>query len=164
MSVPPVRAEPIEEAIVDESGAVPELETRQQGIRYLIVGGWNTLFGYCSFAALQIAFGKHVYYLFLLSIAMVFAILNAYIGYRLFVFKVRGRWIRDLGRFSVVYLGSFAANLAILPLLVEVAGIPVLVAQAFTVAGTVAMSFFAHRSFSFRRPRGADAGDEQADG
>jgi putative flippase GtrA len=154
VNVPPVPAEPVEEAIVDEGGVAAHLGTRQQGIRYLIVGGWNTVFGFCSFAALQIAFGDQVHYLILLAIAMVFAILNAYIGYRLFVFKVRGRWIRDLGRFSLVYLSSFAANVAILPLLVEVIGLPVLVAQAITVTGTVALSFFAHRSFSFRRRRG----------
>lgn len=129
----------------------PLIKTRQQGIRYLIVGAWNTVFGYCTFAALQLLFGDQVNYLILLCIAMVFAILNAYIGYRLFVFKVQGRWIRDLGRFSIVYLGSLAANLAILPLLVEVAGIPILVAQAIVVTGSVVLSFFAHRSFSFRR-------------
>jgi putative flippase GtrA len=125
--------------------------TRQQGVRYLIVGAWNTVFGFCAFAGLQLAFGDHVYYLFLLAIAMVFAILNAYVCYRLFVFKVKGRWIRDLGRFSIVYLGAFAANLVILPLLVEVAKLPILLAQAFVVAGSVVLSFFAHRSFSFRR-------------
>jgi len=127
------------------------LKTREQGIRYLLVGAWNTVFGFALFAALQLLFGDHVHYLILLCIAMVFAILNAYIGYRLFVFKVQGRWLRDLGRFSIVYIGSLAANIAILPLLVEVVGLPVLLAQAAVVGGSVVLSFFAHRSFSFRR-------------
>jgi putative flippase GtrA len=129
----------------------PLIKSRQQGIRYLIVGAWNTVFGFCTFAALQLLFGDEVHYLILLTIAMVFAILNAYIGYRRFVFKVEGNWLRDLGRFSIVYIGSLASNFAILPLLVEVAGLPVLLAQAVVVSGSVVASFFAHRSFSFRR-------------
>jgi len=133
-------------------------DARPQGIRYLLVGGWNTVFAYCLFAAMQIVLGSQINYLILLAIATVFAILNAFVCYRRFVFKVRGHFFRDLGRFSLVYVGGFVANLALLPLLVEVVGLPVLVAQAILVAGTVTTSFFAHRSFSFRRPGAGPAG------
>jgi putative flippase GtrA len=128
-----------------------QLGTREQGIRYLIVGGWNTLFAFLAFAALNAAFGDDVNYMFLLLPATVLAILNAYIGYRTFVFKVSGHWWRDLGRFSLVYVGAFVANLTLLPLLVEVVGLPVLAAQAIVTGGTVIVSFFSHRSFSFSR-------------
>jgi putative flippase GtrA len=124
---------------------------RQQGIRYLLVGGWNTLFAFLAFAALNAAFGDDVNYMFLLPAATVLAILNAYIGYRTFVFKVKGHWWRDLGRFSLVYAGAFVANLTILPFLVEIVGLPVLVAQGIVTGGTVIVSFFGHRSFSFSR-------------
>jgi putative flippase GtrA len=131
--------------------------TRQQGLRYLVIGGWNTLFGFGMFSVLQIAFGDEINYLILLTFSTILAILNAYVGYRLFVFKVKGRWIRDLGRFSLVYVTSYLFNLAALPLLVEVAGLPILLAQAILTATTVMMSFFAHRSFSFRRDQGRHA-------
>jgi putative flippase GtrA len=39
-----------------------------------------------------------------------------------------------------------------LPLLVEVAHLPILAAQAIVLGGTIVASFFAHRSYSFRRP------------
>jgi putative flippase GtrA len=125
---------------------------RQQGLRYLLVGGWNTVFGYGLFAALQLTLGDHVHYLVLLAVATVVAVLQAFVLYRTWVFEVSGPWLPDLARFSLVYLGAFVANLALLPLLVEVAGLPVLLAQAFVVAGTIAASFLAHRNFSFRRP------------
>lgn len=125
---------------------------RHQGVRYVLVGGWNTVFGYGVFAAMHLTLGDVVHYLVLLVAATVLAILNAFVGYRLLVFEVRGNVLGDLARFSVVYVGAFLANLALLPLLVEVAGLPVLLAQAFVVAATVVASFFAHRSFSFRRP------------
>ena len=68
--------------------------------------------------------------MFLLTVAGVLAVLNAYIGYRTFVFKVRGHWWRDLARFSLVYVAAFIPNLVLLPLLVEVVHVPVLPAQA----------------------------------
>jgi putative flippase GtrA len=127
------------------------LTEREQGLRYLLVGAWNTLFGYGVFALLQLTVGDDVHYLLLLTLAQVLATLNAFVGYRVLVFKVTGTVLCDLARFSLVYAGAFAVNLAALPLLVEVASVPVLLAQAFVVGGTIVASFFVHRSFSFRR-------------
>lgn len=127
------------------------MTNRRQGLRYLLVGLWNTIFGYGLFALLLATIGDHVHYLVLLVAATIIAILNAFALYRAFVFRVSGQVILDLARFSVVYLVALAANIAALPLLVEVAGLPVLVAQAFIAAGTVAATFVAHRAFSFRR-------------
>jgi putative flippase GtrA len=126
-----------------------------QGLRYLVVGGWNTVFGYGFFVLLNVLFGDDVHYMALFVVANVVAVLNAFVCYRVFVFKVRGDVLRDLARFSLVYVGAFAVNAVALPVLVEVAGVPVLLAQAVIVGGTVVASFFAHRSFSFRRPAGA---------
>jgi putative flippase GtrA len=128
------------------------LTERERGVRYLLVGAWNTVFGYGVFAALQLTLGDSVGYIILLAIAQVLGTLNAFVGYRLLVFRVEGSVLRDLARFSTVYVGAFLVNLAALPLLVEVFGLPVLVAQAAVVAGTVVASFFVHRGFSFRRP------------
>ena len=133
------------------SGQPEGMQLREQGLRYLIVGAWNTVFGYGAFALLNLTLGDRIHYLILLVPATALAILNAYVFYRAFVFKVEGHWWRDLTRFSTVYLGAFAANLALLPLLVEVVGVPVLIAQAVVIAGTVVASFFSHRAFSFRR-------------
>jgi putative flippase GtrA len=128
------------------------LTERERGVRYLLVGAWNTVFGYGVFAALQLTLGDSVGYIILLAIAQVLGTLNAFVGYRLLVFRVQGDVLRDLARFSTVYVGAFLVNLAALPLLVEAFGVPVLLAQAAVVAGTVVASFFVHRGFSFRRP------------
>jgi len=78
-------------------------------------------------------------------------VLEAFVAYRLIVFRVHGHLLRDLARFTSVYVGAFGFNLAALPLAVDVLGIRVLVAQAAVVLVTVASSFFLHRRFSFRR-------------
>jgi len=120
-------------------------------LRYLLVSGFNTVFGYGLFALLLTLAGDRLHYLVILVVATIVAVLVAFVGYRYFVFGVRGHVLRDLGRFSLVYIGAFAVNAIALPLLVEGFGTPILLAQAFVVAGTVVASFMAHRSFSFRR-------------
>ena len=127
------------------------MTSRQQGLRYLLVGLWNTVFGYGLFALLLATLGDRVHYLVLLVAATVIAILNAFAFYRAFVFRASGQVLLDLARFSAVYLVALVVNIAALALLVEMAGLPILIAQASVVAATAAASFFAHRSFSFRR-------------
>jgi len=124
---------------------------RTQGLRFLIVGAFNTAFGFLLFALMLRFAGDQVHYLVVLVFAMIIAVLVAFAAYRTFVFRVRGNVLRDLGRFSLVYIGVRAANAIALPLLVEVAGLPILSAQAIVVVCTVIASFLLHRSFSFRR-------------
>jgi putative flippase GtrA len=127
------------------------LSGREQGLRFLLVGAFNTAFGFALFALMLHLAGDHVHYLVVLVFAMIIAVLVAFAAYRTYVFRVRGNVLRDLGRFSLVYVGVLAANAILLPLLVEVAGLPVLTAQAIVVVATVITNFVLHRSFSFRR-------------
>lgn len=127
------------------------MKVPEQGLRYLLVGGFNTVFGYGLFALLLYLADNRVHYLLILVAATIVAVIVAFVGYRYIVFRVRGNILGDFARFSVVYAVALAVNAVALPLLVEGLGVAVLLAQAFVVMGTVVASFFAHRSFSFRR-------------
>ncbi len=127
------------------------MKTTEQGVRYLLVGIWNTIFGYGFFAVLEITLGHVVPYMLVLVMAQVVSTVMAYVHYRYLVFKVRGHFWRDLFRFSLVYAAAFAVNLVLLPVMVSGLGWNVLLSQALIVGGTVIASFFAHRNFSFRR-------------
>lgn len=123
----------------------------EQRIRYVIAAGWNTLFGFALFVGAYALLHDEIHYLVLLVIAQIVATLNAFASYRWFVFRVRGHFLRDLIRFSGIYVVMLAANLAALPLMVEVAALPVLVAQAVLLAGTIVGGYLLHGRFSFRR-------------
>lgn len=127
------------------------MSTREQGLRYLVVGAFNTVFGFGLFALLITLVDDRVHYLVLLVGATIVAVLVAFVLYRRFVFRVQGDVLRDLVRFSLVYVVALIANVVALPLLVEGFGVPILPAQAVFVGATVIASFLAHRSFSFRR-------------
>jgi putative flippase GtrA len=78
-------------------------------------------------------------------------VLVAFVLYRYAVFRVRGHVLSDLWRFATVYLSSLAVNLVLLPVLVEFAHLPVLLAQALIVFVTAVMNWLGHKHFSFRR-------------
>jgi putative flippase GtrA len=132
------------------------METRRQGVLFVLVGAWNTVFGFATFAVLHALLGDHVHYMVVLILSWCLSILQNFVTYRHFVFKVEGHWWRDLARFSVVYAGLFGFNIVALPVAVSVFDAPVIPAQAVIVVITVISSFFAHRNFSFRRPHASE--------
>lgn len=133
---------------------------RIEHVRFGIIGAYNTGFAFAVFAGLVLLFPK-LSYMIVLLISHVLGVLNAYLAYRLFVFKVRGHWLRDLFRFWLVYLGALAVNVVALPLLVSVVGLTVLLSQACVVGVVAIMSWFGHKHVSFRRSA-LDLGPEMA--
>ncbi|HZX99770.1 MAG TPA: GtrA family protein [Dermatophilaceae bacterium] len=124
---------------------------RDQRVAFLIVGGINTVVGFLCFAGFLVVLGKQRY-LVALVCAHVVAVLIAFVLYRFAVFRVRGHVLADLWRFETVYLSALAVNFVVLPVLVELAHLPVLLAQALIVLVTSVMSWVGHKHFSFRRP------------
>ena len=123
---------------------------RDQRVAFLMVGAVNTVVGYLCFAGLLLLLGQRLYLAALLC-AYVIAVLIAFVLYRFAVFRVRGHVLSDLWRFATVYLSSLAVNLVLLPVLVELAGVPILLAQALIVLVTAVISWIGHKHYSFRR-------------
>lgn len=140
-----------------------------QRVRFLAVGGVNTVLGYVIYAVLaqfvfdQVALG----YLIALIVSYAISITLAFVLYRRFVFVVKGNVLVDFVRFVGVYAVSIGANAVALPLLVEFLGFHPLLAQAIVLVVTTLISFVGHKYFSFRRASheaGASAGARESDG
>ena len=131
-------------------GAVRLARRRREQVLYLVVGGWNTLFGYLVWALFQYLLHDYIYYLFILILAWFPAVLNAYVGYRIVVFRSKGSVWRELPRFSLVYVGTLAASLVGLPILLHVLPFNIYVTQALFTMAMVVASYLAHKFFSFR--------------
>jgi len=131
-----------------------------QFVRYIVVGGFNTAFGYGLFALLTWSFrGLGSYnYMYAAVLANVIAISVAFLGYKWFVFRTRGNYLIEWIRCFGVYGTSALIGLACLPILV-----PILrhvlrrpeqapyIAGAILMIVTVLFSFFGHKNFSFRQ-------------
>ena len=125
------------------------LRKYREQIHYLVVGGWNTLFGYACFALLYFLFGGFFPYFVIIVASYVVAIANAYLGYRYVVFRSRGTVLRELPRFSLVYLVTMCVNLVFFPLAMRVLPVSAYAVQALFTVGVVVASYFGHKYFSF---------------
>jgi putative flippase GtrA len=124
---------------------------RREQILYLVVGGWNTVFGYGVWAVLQYLLGSYVHYLVVVVLSWPLAVLNAYLGYRLLVFHSHGPLLTELPRFSLVYLATLIANLALLPIALNALPLSIYTVQAVFTAAVVVASYLGHKYYSFRR-------------
>ena len=128
----------------------------REQVLYLVVGGWNTLFGYLVWALMQYLLGGYLHYLVIVVLSWPIAVLNAYLGYRYIVFRSRGPMLRELPRFSLVYLATLIATLAALPIALHVLPFNIYVVQAVFAVVVVICGYLAHKYFSFRGGRHGD--------
>ena len=131
-----------------------------QFVRYLVTGLWNTLFGYGTFALFTLLLtplGRQSYILAVVPSTMI-NITVSFLGYKWFVFKTKGNYLREWCRCVGVYSSSMALSMVLLPIVVffirHQFGYE---KQAPYIAGavlgiiTVLFSFFGHKHFSFRQ-------------
>jgi putative flippase GtrA len=123
---------------------------RDQRVAFLMVGAVNTAVGFICFAGFLTLLGQQRYMATLLC-SHIIAVLIAFVLYRFVVFRVRGHVLADLWRFETVYLSALAVNLVVLPVLVEFAHLPPLLAQALIMVLTSVLSWVGHKHYSFRR-------------
>ena len=123
----------------------------REKINYLLVGAWNTVFGYFTFVILYFLLSARIHYMFILGFSNVLSITNAYVGYKTFVFRTRGNYIREYLRFYVVYGAAIGLNFILLPIVVEVLSVNPVIAQGIIIWLTIIFSYFGHKRFSFRK-------------
>ena len=124
-------------------------------VRFILVGGVNTVIGYSIFVLIQILVGRHTSYLVSLYGAYLLATLIAFPIHRRFTFRASGAGNLgiDFLKFQGVNLIALAVNTIALPLFVEFAMLTPILAQAIVVIATTSISYFGHKFFTFRRSR-----------
>ena len=133
----------------------------KQFLRYLFVGVWNTLFGYGCFCVMTWLFTGVFPYPYMIAnvLANIISITVAFLGYKLFVFRTRGNYLREYLRCYVVYGTSALLGLVLLPFavagvsffLVEKEWAPY-IAGALLTGITMLISFLGHKHYSFHVP------------
>ncbi len=128
---------------------------RREQALYVVVGAWNTLFGYGVFALLY-----HLLHdvagvpripgsMSALVLASAIGIANNYVLYRVIVFRSHGAVRRELPRFLLVYLVALAVNLVVLPLALHELPFNVYAVQAVYTVAVVVTTYIANKYFSF---------------
>jgi len=162
--LPPSRRESLMRFARHVSGA--------QFVRYIIVGMWNTALGYAMFAYFTYLFTRiSVHgYIFASILSNAIGITVAFFGYKLFVFRTRGNYLKEYIRCCMVYGTAAVPGLFLLPILknaivystlrhsiLVIAGhafnlhtLAPYLAGAMITGGTIIYSFIGHRKFTFR--------------
>lgn len=132
---------------------------RSRELRYLIVGGLNTLFGYSLGVGLYLALASRLHILIIGMIGNVLAITFSFITYKLLVFQTRGRWLAEYLKSYLIYGGSAVLGILLLWWLVDGLAVPIWLAQGLTILIVVVVSYLGHARFTFRRAaRGPNSG------
>ena len=127
--------------------------------RYLLVGIWNTAFAYGTFALFTALLDRYMPASYMAG-SLLSALLNitvSFLGYKWFVFKTKGNYLREWGRCLMVYSGSIVLGLALLPPTVfivtyvtESPRAAPYIAGALLLGVQVILSFLGHKTFSFK--------------
>jgi putative flippase GtrA len=121
-----------------------------QEVRFLIAGGWNTLFGYAVYAIPYYFLHKWVHYMVIAVVGNVFAITMAYVTHKFFVFRTKGNVLREYVKFIGVYGVTTVIGLTALPFCVEILKFSPYIAPLFILVVTTVISFLGHKYFSFK--------------
>lgn len=139
-------------------------------VRYLFVGGWNTLFSYLLFLLLLELLGPTVgslssshlppiawlgreYYLVVGWIGWIFAVAQSTLTMKYLVFRKGGSYWKQTFRAYFVYIPSQFLGSAVLWFLVRIVGLIPQLAALLNIAITVVFSYFGHKYFTFRLPK-----------
>jgi putative flippase GtrA len=122
-----------------------------QRVRYLCAGGVAAAVFYATFAAGWAFLSRWIPYLVIAVGANMITALATYPIYRRIVFRVAGPWLTGFLRFYVLCVGSLLVVFGGLPLLVEVVGLHVLVAQAIVLVGSPVINYQVGQLWAFRQ-------------
>ena len=143
-----------------DNSAGQRMSGRQSGARYVVVGGFNTLFGFVVLAALDLVLAQYIGHYFVLAVATAIGIVFSHATQRHWVWLSGGPYMSELARFASVYAGFFVANLALLYVAHSVLDAPVIPAQIVITLAIVLGTFLVHRSWTLgldRSPNDASA-------
>ena len=136
---------------------MPE-NSHQVKAKFIIVGIWNTIFGYGVFCLLDTLFAwlfsaRAMAYMCAMMLAQPLAVINAYIFHKYITFKSKAKGkaiIAEFFRFSATYVVTFCLSLVLLPALVEIGHIPPKISAALITLICAIISYLGHSRFSFR--------------
>lgn len=125
-------------------------------IRFLFVGGFNTLFGLSAYPLLYwtlTPLGLH--YMEVLLVSQAICVPVSFLTNKVWVFRTKGNYLREFVKFASFHMSNLLANLLILPLLVNLLGLNPVIAQTLFVIVVVISAYFWYSRVTFRNRNNA---------
>ena len=130
-----------------------------QKIRFLLVGGFNTVFAYFVLNFLNILFGlllkdtlsKVAIANLALIIQYILTINVSFITMRYYIFQSHGNWHKEWMKAWSVYIFLYLINAPILTFMMAVLGWSTWLAQGVYLIFSTIITFILHKYYSFRK-------------
>lgn len=122
----------------------------KRGLRYVVVGGVNTLFGYLLTVFLFYLLVNKIEIIIILVISNILSISFSFLTYKLFVFKTLGNWVKEYARCYLVYGGISVVGISLTWLFLDIFHINIWIAQAISILIAIIFSYHGHKKFTFR--------------
>lgn len=120
-------------------------------IRYLLAGGFNTLFGYLIGVILYKALKNNLSTVWIGVISNILSITVSFLSYKTLVFKTKGMWLKEYMKSYIVYGAIAIIGICFLWIFVDKMNISIWLAQGLVIGMTVTISYLGHSRFTFRR-------------
>lgn len=141
-------------------------------VKFVIVGTWNTVFGYLVFCLLDSLFSywfetRYIAYMSAMVVANFINIINAYLFHRHITFNSqtkRYNMLLEFFRFSITYMTTFCLSLILLPLFTEIGHLTPKISGGIVILICVCVSYLAHSQFTFKTsPKSSHESIESSD-
>ncbi len=119
-------------------------------IRFLLVGGYNTVFSFSLFCLLQYLLGSKLHYILILFFCHLISVFNSFVNLKYFVFRSDKNFWFEYVKVNIVYAFYFVLNAMLLYLLKDLLGINIYIAQLICIMTLTIASYFSHKYFSFK--------------
>jgi len=117
---------------------------------YLVVGSWNTVFGYFAGLLIYTWIGEIVNVIIIGFIANVFAISMAYVTNKIFVFKTKGNWKKEYIKAWMLYGTTTLIGIGLLWIIVDIFMVPFWIAQALVTIILIITAYIGNLKFTFK--------------
>ena len=118
-------------------------------LRFLLVGGFNTVFSYGLFA-FMVAFLTISYHI-ALGVSYIISVNVTIFTQRYYVFRSHGNFLQEYSKSWIVYLLILLINYIFMYITVDILGLNELIAQAVYTVGITIFTYFMHKYFSFAK-------------
>ena len=119
-------------------------------MRFLIVGGWNFVFGYGVFVGLYWLMNESWPDWLITSTAAILGITMSFLSHRCITYRSHGSWWREYLRFYAVYGGQTLLNIFLIWLFVTRLEYNAYFVQLIITLVLTIASYWAHKLYSFR--------------
>ena len=119
-------------------------------LRYLLIGIYNTVFGFSIFFILFFFFYPKYNYIVLLTICHFICITNNFYFYKIYVFKFKKNLVAGYLKFTLVYILFFFLNLLFFELFVQKLEMNLYFSQVIIISIIVFLGYLLNKNFSFK--------------